>query len=844
MNGYRYGVCPAVAVLCLAAVAGTTGRPLAATVVVGALAVTATLLGVLLHGRTHPLRWQWSWAFLTTGLVASVSATLLGAGSAGRASADVVALLGGVCSIVGLVRLLRQRLGAHGADVTFEAVLTTAAVGFVLCTVLLQPMGATGTLAGGGGMATVTRPLLDLVAVWLAVRLVSLTPTHPPAYRYLLGGLLCLLAADVLAAGLALGGSASRQPVALLLWSFCLRAAAACHPSLGAAFEPVADGPKRLRRPQLVLIVGLVLLGPTVLTARVALGGTLDMSVVLGSALVPLLVVVHLIRHVQERASAEYEAQHDALTGLPNRLLFHDRVAGALAQARASGSRVAVMFLDLDRFKSINDSRGHTVGNELLKSAGRRLQACLRDTDTVARVGGDEFTLLVPSVTTAAESAALAERVLQALAAPFLVADRELFTTASIGVALFPDDGTDPETLLKHADTAMYRAKASGRDGFQLYTSDMSTRAQVKHSLENSLRHAIECHDLVLHYQPKVGIADGKVVGLEALLRWPHPILGWVGPDTFIPLAEETGLIGPLGEWAVEEACQQIAIWRDAGLHPVPVAVNLSARELAQSPVVDLIAGALARAGVAPELLEVEITESVFLHDPQEATDKLHRLRAMGVRCSIDDFGTGYSGLSYLARLPLDSLKIDRSFVQRIGAAHEDEAIVDAVIALAHSLRLKVVAEGVETDEQARYLRSRGCDQMQGFLFSPALPPEDAALLLDARLPIPERRHLVLVGNDPAPATSGSVPAQARSTQPVPGAPSRDLGCLLRAVCDDADLGRPDPQSVAALVAALEPSERVAGAEAPWPWTIALDPVPASRPLTPTLSPPAQRTAV
>ena len=782
MNGYRFGVGPAIAVLCLGVTAAATTGPVAVLAVAGGLAAAAAVLGLLLNGGGHPRQWRWSWTLLTLGLVGSVGGAL-----PGSVTGEVVALLGAVASIVGLVGLLQQRLGARSADVIFEAVMTAAGVGFVVGILVLRPAEATETL-GAGGMATLARPLLDLVAVWLTVRLVWLTPTHPTAYRYLLGGFVCLLTADAIAVGTALGGSAAGPSNAIELWSYCLRAVAACHPSLRTAFEPVADGPKRLRTPQLALVVGLVLLGLAMLAARVALGGPLGVFVVLGSALLPLLVVVHLVRHVQERASAEYEAQHDALTGLPNRVLFRDRLDVALAEARRSGTRVAVMFCDLDRFKSINDSLGHAVGNQLLQGVGMRLRECLRPADTVARVGGDEFTLLVP-VSAPAESEAVAERVLQELKAPYAVAGRELFTSVSIGMALFPDDGTDAEALLKHADTAMYRAKARGRDGYQQYTADMGARAQVKHSLENSLRHAIERGELVLHYQPKVDLADGEVVGLEALLRWSHPILGWVEPAAFIPLAEETGLIGPLGEWVMEEACQQLRTWRDAGLPTVPVAINLSPRQLAQSNVVELVAGALARAGVAPELLEVEITESVCLDDAQGVGDRLQRLRAMGVRCSIDDFGTGYSGLAYLARLPLDSLKIDRSFVSRIGTADSQEAIVDAVIALAHSLRLNVVAEGVETVEQASYLRSRGCDQIQGYLFSRPVPAEDVARLLNGPTPAAGARHLVLVSAPPR---------------------SADLGRLLHAVCGDAAMGTPDPEAVSALVAALEPAERVA----------------------------------
>ncbi len=802
-----------MAVLCLGATAVATAGPVAAVAVAGGLAAGAAVLGLLLHGRQHPSRWRWSWALLTGGLVASVGGALVDSltGTGGRSSGDLIALLGTAAGIVGLVRLLQQRLGTRSTDVVFEAVMMAAGVGFVAGS-MIRPAEAEWAL-GIAGTATLARPLLDLVAVWLIVRLMWLTPTHPAAYRYLLGGFVCLLTADGIAAGAALSGSAGGPPNAVELWSYCLRAVAACHPSLRLAFEPVTDGPKRLQRPQLVLLMGLVLLGPGMLAARVALGETLAVPVVLGSALLPLLVVVHLVRHVQERASAEYEAQHDALTGLPNRVVFHDRLEVALSQARRSSTRLAVMFCDLDRFKSINDSLGHAVGNQLLQGVGGRLRACLRPTDTVARVGGDEFTVLVPSVSTAAEPAAVAERILREFAAPYVVAGRELFTSVSIGVAIFPDDGTDPETLLKHADTAMYRAKASGRDGYQQYTAEMGARALVKHSLENSLRNAIEHRQLELHYQPKVSLDTGKVVGLEALARWPHPVLGWVRPAAFVPLAEETGLIGPLGEWVVEEACQQVRAWRDSGLLTVPVAINLSARQLTQSDVVDLIGGALFRAGVAPELLEVEITESVFLHDAGGVGDRLQRLRAMGVRCSIDDFGTGYSGLSYLARLPLDSLKIDRSFVSRIGAADDQEAIVDAVIALGHSLRLKVVAEGVETTEQARFLRSRGCDQMQGYLFSRPVPAEDVPHLLSAPAPATVgHRHLALVGGPPARSTGAEgVATWDREPQPA----ETDLGFLLHAVCGEADIGNPDPALVAALVAALEPFERVTLAAGP-----------------------------
>ena len=741
---------------------------------------------------------------LGAGLFFHIAATILRMGDDGASTlvwaSDAMALAGAACTILGLAFLLRQRRGARAGDVVFEGVVAATAAGFVMWALFTGPSGTGSAQAAAVGGALL-RFLLNWVVLWLAVRLPWLTDDNPRAYRYLIAAFVCLSSADTLAIGTAFsaGGVGQGRFHGLELAAYGLWAAARFTPLLRSSFGPVSEESNGHQWRQLALSMGLVLLVPAVLVLRVIRGDALDLPVMLlGSGLLPLLVIVQLFRQVKGRAGAEHRAQHDALTGLPNRTLFNDRVDMALASARRTGSRVAVMYLDLDRFKSINDSLGHGVGNQLLKAVGRRLAGSVRESDTVARMGGDEFTLLLPDLASAAHAAAVADKVLQAFADPFMAGTQELFTTTSIGVALFPDDGADSETLLMHADTAMYRAKADGHNRCRFFTSDMSTRAQVKLSLESSLRHAIERQELELHYQPKVEIHGRRVVGLEALVRWNHPQLGYIAPSAFIPLAEETGLILPLGEQVVEMACRQTLAWAESGLPALPVAVNLSARQFSQNRAEDLIASALTRTGLDPRLLEVEITESVFMQGVEATSESLGRLRSLGVRCSIDDFGTGYSALHYLARMPVDTLKIDRSFVSRIGIDPSEEAIVEAIIALAHSLRMNVIAEGVETEEQAAFLRIRGCQQMQGFLFSPALTPEKLQQFLARHQPASPRPALHLVGSQHSAA--------------APGLPPSHLADVLAAVCGDGDAERPDPAAVTELLQALQPANRVVAA--------------------------------
>jgi diguanylate cyclase (GGDEF)-like protein len=434
-----------------------------------------------------------------------------------------------------------------------------------------------------------------------------------------------------------------------------------------------------------------------------------------------VLALEGFISDITERKQAEQRlahlAQFDPLTGLPNRTLLHDRLSQTVAQAQRQGRQAAMLFVDLDRFKLINDTLGHHVGDLLIAEVARRLLRCVRAGDTVGRISGDEFGVVLADLAHADDAALVAQKVLEALAAPYHLAGSEAFTSASIGIAVCPGDGTHAEDLLRNADMAMYRAKESTRNAYCFFTPEMNQRASARMQLNNDLRHAIERREFVLHYQPKVDLVSGRMQGMEALLRWNHPARGLVPPMEFVPALEDSGLILPVGEWVLEEACAQIGRWQAAGLAPVPVAINLSAKQFRRRDLDDVVARALAAAGVAPELLELEITESSLMDDPEQAVRLLGSLRRQGVRISVDDFGTGYSSLSYLTRLPLSALKIDRSFVRDAMTNPEAASIVRAIIDMAHNLRFTVIAEGVETEQQVAFLRQHACDQAQGFLY-------------------------------------------------------------------------------------------------------------------------------
>jgi diguanylate cyclase (GGDEF)-like protein len=411
-------------------------------------------------------------------------------------------------------------------------------------------------------------------------------------------------------------------------------------------------------------------------------------------------------------------ALQDGLTKLPNRILLEDRLGQAIAYAQRSRTVCAVLFVDLDRFKAVNDSLGHFVGDELLKGVGGRLLAAVRSADTVSRLGGDEFVVLLGEVSQAEDAARTAGKILATLAQPFHILGHELVVTPSIGISLFPFHGRHARALITNADAAMYSAKKAGRNNFQFFSEENTTFFPERLQMENELRQALARHQFELHYQPRVTVADGEVIGMEALIRWRHPLRGLIMPDDFIPLAEETGLILPIGEWVLQEACRQNKAWQDQGMRPLRVAVNISALQFRQNNLLERVAQALKRSGLAPGCLEVEITESVVMQKALEAIGTLHKLAKMGVHISIDDFGTGYSSLSYLKRFPLHTLKIDGSFIRDLSTSQDDATIVLAIVAMAHSLRLKVVAEGVESEDQLRLLHTLGTDEYQGYYHS------------------------------------------------------------------------------------------------------------------------------
>ncbi len=435
----------------------------------------------------------------------------------------------------------------------------------------------------------------------------------------------------------------------------------------------------------------------------------------------------------RKEAASQIEslAYFDTLTGLPNRAFLQGRISQALSISERDGNELALLFIDLDNFKTINDSLGHSIGDRLLCAVAKQLATCVRDMDIVSRLGGDEFVIILPE-TGAAGASSVAEKILNTLITPYSVNGHELSVSASIGISLFPDDSWDFESLLKHADTAMYRAKGAGRRSYQFFTQSMKEAAHERLDMENRLRKALEKQEFVLFYQPQVEIVTGRIIGTEALIRWQNPELGMVYPIKFIPVAEDCGLITPIGRWVLEEACRQNKTWQTEGLPPISIAVNLSPTQFIyrQQHIADMIADVLNITAMEPQYLEIELTESAVMHDPERAAQILRQLNAMQVKLAIDDFGTGYSSLSYLKRFPITKLKIDRSFVRDLVTDPEDRAIASAIISMGHSLNLKIIAEGVETSEQLEFLQGEGCDEAQGYYFSEPLAAGELSKLL------------------------------------------------------------------------------------------------------------------
>ncbi len=715
--------------------ANVTHSPSGAVILGGAGLATAAV-ALVVYGRRHAVGWRQVWGAQSVALALAVAAGFArqwsASGSVPNGTAAALSLLTDVACLYGLVRMIRMRLPGRAAQLLLEGAAPVAAAGVVLWTLVIEP-GSLDRWSAGLGLMRLSVPLFDTLVLWQLLQLLAVTSRTPAAYKYLAGAMGLLLLGDALRVG-ELMGPGGFLPVErdniLQLWAWGLWGVAILHPSQRRPFPSVPQRNARASNVRVAAVIASSATGPALFFALPMMGRSLHTAdLVAGTVLVPALVIGYLVAQVYSRANAEYHAQHDPLTGLCNRTLFEYHLDAAVTVARRSGTQVGVMFLDVDRFKGVNDSLGHAVGNELLRAVAQRVESSVRDHDLVARMGGDEFTILLPDVAGHQACLEVADRVLGAFARPFRLGNRQLAVTTSVGVAVFPDDGDDAESLLKNADTAMYRAKSAGRNTAEVYDLGLSARAHVRFALENSLRAAMRRSELSVFYQPRVDVATGRVAAVEALVRWQHRHLGYISPFAFVSLAEETGLIAPLGEWVLEEACRQAKTWADAGIG-IPVSVNLSPQQFMDRPMVEVVTETLARTGLDPELLELELTESLFMQDRGAVVDSLVALRAMGVRCSIDDFGTGYSALSYLADIPMDTVKIDQSFVRRIQAGQGEAPLVGAVISLAHSLGLTVVAEGVETIAQLSYLARNGCEQAQGFIFSPALPASGLEMIL------------------------------------------------------------------------------------------------------------------
>ena len=466
--------------------------------------------------------------------------------------------------------------------------------------------------------------------------------------------------------------------------------------------------------------------------------------------------VLTIVRDITDRRLHENQihqlAFYDSLTGLPNRQLFFEHLAQELRRCERNDDAFAVLFLDLDRFKNINDTLGHGVGDVVLAQVGKRLRRCVRSTDSVgrsvpdealtsvARIGGDEFTLLIGSINGPSHSESVARRIIESLSEPIVVDSRSLYITPSIGVATYPVDGTDAETLLKNADAAMYKAKEEGRNCIQFYSNTLNDRATARFTLETELRKALEQQALQVYYQPQIDLCSGCVVAMEALLRWNHPRRGFIPPADFIPIAEDTGLIGMIGEWVMQTACAQVKTWQIEGKGQVKIAVNISSRQFYDDSLTRVVAGILAATGLESRYLELELTESMVMKDPKVTIASLAALKEMGVSIAVDDFGTGYSSLAYLKKYPLDVLKIDRSFVRDIATDPDDAAIVRAIIAMAKSLGMSVIGEGIETQQQLEFLKHNGCDVIQGFLLGKPVPADEAEAFLGNNFPVANLR--------------------------------------------------------------------------------------------------------
>ncbi len=672
-----------------------------------------------------------------------------------------------------LIQIMRHRFGERARDHVVESLILAGTCSMLIWSAILEPLAIQAGIPITSQFPAAMAVFDTLIIASLSLYIVTSFDRRQSAFWYLaVGQVLPVLGVLLGHVGTQLGAlELIRAEAALVPLSLGFIGIGALDSSMAQFEEPTGPAGARLGHWRLATLVAPIVMGPLLLlfifTDRIQLS---PLPVAIYTISLAVFVVGHLIAMVQARATSTHWASHDKLTGLPNRALFRERTAQALERSRKFGNAVAVMYLDLDRFKHINDSMGHEAGDQLLEQVARRILTCVDPSDTVARLGGDEFAILLPNVENDRVPRMLAHRLLKTFSAPFQLKPRPVFMSPSIGISI-GDGSIALEALLTQADTAMYRTKESGRNNFAVWTHEMNEESHQRLLLETHLHSAIANDQLRLVYQPKVSLSTGAVVGVEALIRWHHPKLGVISPGVFIHLAEESGLINQIGEWVLETACTQGKLWADAGFPNLQIAVNLSSRQFQNQNVATLVAHILRTTELDPALLELELTESLAMSGDEATVSTLLELREMGVTTAIDDFGTGYSNLSYLSRFPIDKLKIDRAFIEQIDKSGGDAAIVVAIIAMAHGLGLKVIAEGVETNDQANFLAQQGCDEMQGFLFSKPLPPNEleALLMLENVATGPGRydnaqRHAP-VASPPMPATA---PMPAPVTPPPP----------------------------------------------------------------------------
>lgn len=674
--------------------------------------------------------------------------------------ADVLYLAGYLPFTLGMLLLVQRRVQSGDIGSVIDAAMVTVSAGMLGWVYLMAPYIHDATLTWVEQVVSITYPLMDVFLVAIIAHILLSPGPRPLAYTFLAWSLSLILGADTGYAIMTLNETYSTGRFIDYGWLFGYVniGVAALHPSMRALSALPPAPPVKFTIRRLIVLAVASLLGPAALTVELVRGQPVNVLVILGGSAVLFLLSLTRMHNLilmlqatmaqlettlsnlrsalqnyqQVEALLSHQAFHDSLTHLPNRAMFKDRLQRALAAARRRQHAVAVLFLDLDEFKYVNDRFGHQVGDELLILLAQRLQTSVRPEDTPARLGGDEFTVLLEQLTDIGGALQVAERIIADLHAPFVVGDRRLVVTASIGIA-WSSTGQEPvDEILRQADVAMYRAKAQGKACYALYDPAMNARALQRLDLEVALRHAIEAQEFQVYYQPKVDLTTGQLVGLEALIRWHQPEQGMISPATFIPIAEETRLILPIGRWVLEQACAQAYTWnqqRQAG-PPIRISVNLSARQFQHPGLVEEIRHILHTTQLPAHLLALEITESMIMEKVDEVITTLHELKQLGVQIWIDDFGTGYSSLSYLTSFPVDTLKIDKSFVDGLGRSAEDTAIVRAVITLAHTLGMSVIAEGVETFEQATQLRMLGCEVGQGYYFARPLPAAEVEPLI------------------------------------------------------------------------------------------------------------------